>query len=124
MTASQLQGITISNDPTTGLERKIFLKEFSWLPLENYIKTVFQVKYFVDGVDATSNRLASYEKTLYASDNENVNPLTGELVDSEFEGGVGEYSFFLAYAENPIELYGLLYSRAINADQARQAFDI
>ena len=124
MTASQLQGIEISNDPTTGLERKIFLKEFSWIPLENYIKTVFQVKYFVDGVDATSNRLPSYEKTLYASDNENVNPLTGQLVSPEFEGGVGEYSFFLAYAENPIELYGLIYLRAINADQARQAFDI
>lgn len=124
MNASQLQGIAISNDPISGLERKIYLKEFSWLPLENYIKTVFQVKYFVDGVDATSNRLPSYEKTLYASDNENVNPLTGELVDVEFEGGVGEYSFFLAYAENPIELYGLLYSRAIEADQARQAFDV
>mgnify|MGYP000953458454 CR=1 FL=1 len=124
MTASQLQGIEISNDPTTGLERKIFLKEFSWIPLENYIKTVFQVKYFVDGVDATSNRLPSYEKTLYASDNENVNPLTGQLVSPEFEGGVGEYSFFLAYAENPIELYGLIYQRAINADQSRQAFDI
>ncbi len=65
-----------------------------------------------------------YEKTLYASDNENVNPLTGQLVAPEFEGGIGEYTFFLAYAENPIELYRLIYSRAINADVARQAFDI
>ncbi len=124
MTAQDLQGIEISNDPATGLERKIYLKEFSLRPFENYIKTTFEVRYFKDGVDATSNRLPSYEKTLYASDNENVNPLTGQLVSPEFEGGVGEYTFFLAYAENPIELYGLIYQRAVNADQARQAFDI
>jgi hypothetical protein len=124
MNASQLQGIEISNDPTTGLERKVYLKEFSLRPFENYIKTTFEVRYFVNGQDATSNRLPSYEKTLYASDNENVNPLTGELVGLDFEGGVGEYSFFLVYAENPIEIYSLIYSRAIEADQARRAFDI
>jgi hypothetical protein len=124
MTAADLQGIVISNDPVTNLERKIFLKEFSWLPLQDFIKTTFEVRYFVNGQDATSPRLPSYEKTLYASDNENVNPLTGQLVNPEFQGGVGEYTFFLAYAQNPIELYELIYARAINADQARNAFDI
>lgn len=124
MTAQDLQGISISDDPITGLERKIFFKKFAWLPHADFIETVFEVRYFVNGQDATSNRLPSYEKTLYASNNENVNPLTGQLVAPEFEGGVGEYSFFLAYAESPIELYGLIYSRAINADVARQAFDI
>lgn len=124
MTAQDLQGIEISNDPISGLERKIFFKKFAWHPQANFIETVFEVRYFKNGSDITSDRLPSYEKTLYASDNENVNPLTGQLAAPEFEGGVGEYSFFLAYAESPIELYGLIYSRAINADVARQAFDI
>ena len=45
MTASQLQGIEISNDPTTGLGAQNILKRIFLDTAENYIKTVFQVKY-------------------------------------------------------------------------------
>lgn len=85
--------------------------------------TTAQEKYTTD--------LASYTDalTIYnASEDPNkVAPVAPMLpvspVDNRVTGLIGEYTFFLAYAENPIELYPLLLSKVAEADSERHKFD-
>lgn len=119
MNASQLQNISISNHPTKGLQRRADLLSFQWRPEYSDILQ----KYAVYEVDLNGDRdlFSRYEVELPASDAWLVNPANGELVGlaSEIEdqiGLVGEYTFFLMYAENQIELYPLLLNKALESD--------
>ena len=128
MTASSLENISISNHPTKGLQRKADLISFIWNVKDRYIKQQYAV-YELD-LNGDKDIFSRYEVELYASDAWLVNPLTGELIGEVSEipeedqiGLMGEYTFFLLYAENSIELYPLLLSKALSADTDKQKFD-
>ena len=124
-TATNLQNIIISSHPTKGLERRVDLISFNWNASQNYIAQ----KFAVYELDLNGNRdvYSRYEVTLYASDAWLVNPATGalvgEAVSTDPTGLVGEYTFFLMYAETPILLYPLLLAKVQEADLTRQRFD-
>ena len=124
-TASSLQNITISNHPTKGLQRRVDLISFTWDASQNYVAQ----KFAVYELDLNGNRdpYSRYEVILYASDAWLVNPATGALVGeastTDPTGLVGEYTFFLLYAQTPIQLYPLLLSKTQEADLVRHRFD-
>lgn len=125
MTASQLQNISISNHPTKGLQRRADFIAFEWNTKDKFIKQSFCV-YELD-LNGERDEYSKYEVNLYASDAWLANPATGalvgEAVSTDPTGLVGEYTFFLMYAENPIELYPLLLAKVQEADLVRQRFD-
>lgn len=132
VTASQLQNISISSHPTKGLDRKADLVSFYWCAKDSFIAQ----KYYVYELDLNGNRdeFSRYEVTLYASNSWFVNPSNGGLIMTKDEyfalpvGSrpstvMGEYSFFLIYAQNSIKLYELLLAKVVEADTQRQRFD-
>lgn len=195
MNASQLQNITLTPNPRTGLARRADLLTFTWDAETSQIKQ----KYRVFELDLQGERLSYsvYEVRLYASNAWLINPATGEVMttqeevdeiaaayntalieynsavvkygsdlieynnylqavtnyntamaalqegdnepvqptevsepvvptaptDNRVTGLMGEYDFFLLYAENPIELYPLLLSKTLAADSDKQRFD-
>lgn len=125
MTASQLENIAISNHPTKGLQRRADLACFEWNKQDKFIKQTFCV-YELD-LNGNRDEFSKYEVSLYASDAWLVNPLTGAIVGeastTDPTGLMGEYTFFLMYAENPIELYSLLLAKVMEADLTRQRFN-
>lgn len=131
-TAESLQNITISNHPTKGLQRRADLALFDW---STEYKCIHQ-KYYVYELDLNGNRdpYSKYEVNLYASDAWVVNPNNGVLlmdrstydtmsVDTRPAQAMGEYTFFLIYAQSPIQLYQLLLNKAMEADTVRKRFD-
>lgn len=130
--ASDLQNIIISTHPTKGLERRADLVSFYWSAKDSFI----QQKYYVYEVDLNGDRddHSRYEVSLFASNAWLVDPTTGALLMTLEEYNtmpvedrpldvMGEYSFFLLYAENPIQLYQLLYLKVLEADLQRKRFD-
>lgn len=131
MNASLLHNISISAHPTKGLGRRADLISFTWNATDKFIKQ----KYAAYEIDLAGNRdlFSRYEVELFASDRWLVNPTTGALLmtQDEFDelptedrptAYVGEYTFFLMYAETPIELYPLLLSKTMGAD-VKKKFD-
>ena len=132
VTDTQLKNITISDHPTKGLDRRADLVSFYWCAKDSFIQT----KYYVYELDLNGNRdvFSRYEVSLYASNQYLVNPATGALLMTKAEydtlpvndrpaSVMGEYNFFLLYAQNPIKLYELLLAKAIEADVSRQRFN-
>lgn len=132
VTASQLQNISISAHPTKGLDRKADLVSFYWCAQDSFI----QQKFYVYELDLNGNRdiYSRYEVSLYASNQWLVNPATGALLMTQVEydalpinerpaSVMGEYTFFLLYAQSPIKLYELLLAKVMEADLTRQRFN-
>lgn len=151
MNATVLQNIEISEHPTKLLPRRADLLSFSWNAQYKYIKQQYAV--FEIDTNGDRDEFSRYEIELYASDAWLVDPATGallmtqeeydalvtakteqdirlaedpELVETPIEipaPVMGEYSFFLLYAENAIELYPLLLAKVQEADTQRQKFE-
>jgi hypothetical protein len=102
----------IQNDPITGLARKADLVDFDWKLKPGYIKLQLLIVHFnASGEEVSSKGLRGFDVELTADDSILVNPATGQYVDADFPGAIGEYSFFTMLAENgPIDIIGLIKS--------------
>jgi hypothetical protein len=130
-TAKSLQNITISNHPTKGLQRRADMISFTWSACDSFIRTSYNV-YELD-LQGNRDEFSEYQVDLYASNAWVVNPATGALLMLKYEydtmnvatrpSAMGEYSFFLIYAQGNIQLYGLLLAKMHEADLTRQRFD-
>lgn len=94
---------------------------------QKYVNLNVLVKHFKNGVEY--DLIPDYIFTLRADNNTLVNPLTGDYVDSSFEGAIGEADFFIEIiAANPFSIDAIsqqsieradIYSRFDNYSTAR-----
>ena len=99
--------VAISNDPLTGLQRKVNLESFIWKPKQN-IMLQCSVEYYEDGILVETLRLKPYERILS----------TGGLDDE-----IGEYNYFVNVANGDINIFSLIYDTILLRD-SQLKFDI
>lgn len=131
-TSNDLQDIHITNHPSKGLQRRADLTTFCWNAEDSFIVQTYHV-YELD-MNGDRDVYSKYDVSLYASNAWLVNPSNGQLLMTKEEYDatpvnlrppaiMGEYTFFLLYAQNDIKLYQLLLSKVSEADQQRHKFD-
>lgn len=125
MTLENLSNIPVSNSPATGLERIVNVDGF--YPNFKSQSIQFFMTVLTKGINGVvmgyGSEVEPFAKVTQANNEGLVNPVTGqyvglksELSEEEQVGLIGEYDFFVAYAQSPIQLYPILYSKVLQAD--------
>lgn len=117
--------VSISADPISGLKRQVILDKFSWNQSAKTIVLNCTCKY-LDNTDNFLNkkRLPDYGVDLKAANDVFVDKNTGEFVNSDDINAIGEYDYFIGVANNPINIFQMIFSIIKLRDQVQKKFDI
>jgi hypothetical protein len=117
-TFEDIKNIIISDDPVTGLQRKVDVDSFycGLDPNNGFFRLDCTVYRFKSGENVNSETLPVYKRTLTADNTDMVNQY-GEIVPADDPTAImGQYSFFQLAAGNPLELYNIFLSKVMAAD--------
>ena len=105
--------IDLDNDENN-LPKAAIFSGLVWIPEVNQI--VLKSKYGVYQNDQFTYNVKELQQL--ADNSTYVNPKTGEYVDADYPGAVGEYDFFMGLIQNPVEFIPLIQSYMNKAKDA------
>lgn len=116
--------VTISNDPITGLKRKVKVKEF-YVNLSSVTLST-ETKFFDDqDNEIESKSVKPFNVQLIAVNSTLVNPNNGNTVEDGEDAEdctMGEYDYLVMVANNPINIFDIMEATILKAD-TRNRFD-
>jgi hypothetical protein len=107
--------IVISDCPVTNYGRIARVVQ-EWNPMTKEVKLNCWVCYMQNGERINSKRFTPYNVILKATKDTFVNANTGEFVDSSVADAIPEYDFFVAMANNNINIFQVILNTVLLRD--------
>lgn len=107
--------IVISDCPITKYGRIARVVQ-TWNPMEKQVTLDCWICYTQDGERINSKRFAPYTVQLKATMDTFVDPRTGQIVEQGTEGSMSEYDFFVAMANNNINIFQVILNTVLLRD--------
>lgn len=107
--------IVISDCPITNYGRIVRVSQI-WDPFNKEVLLNCWVCYTENGERINSKRFLPYTVQLKAMNSTLVDPLTGNFVNDEFVGAIGEYDYFVSIANNNINIFQIILATVLLRD--------